>query len=68
MIRMLLMRGYVFLITAISLVTLVYVYAYPPQSLQSTRDGVPFFTPPVSHPETGEPLDLGDLIRHYKGE
>ena len=68
MIRMLLMRGYVFLITAISLVTLVYVYAYPRQSLQSTRDGVPFFTPPVSHPETGEPLDLGDLIRHYKGE
>ena len=38
------------------------------QDLQMTRDGVPFFTPPVAHPETGEPLDLGELIRHYKGE
>lgn len=68
MIRVLLMRGYVFLVTAISLGAIIYVFAYPPQSLQTTRDGVPFFTPPVVHPETGEPLDLGELIRHYKGD
>ena len=68
MIRALLMRGYVFLITLICLGSLVFVYAYPPESLRTTRDGVPFFTPPVEHPETGESLDLGDLIRHYKGE
>ena len=64
----LLMRGYVVLVTLISLGALVFVYVYPPESLRSTRDGVPFFTPPVEHPETGEPLDLGELIRHYRGD
>ena len=61
-------RIYVSVVVALSLAALVYVYAFPPPSLEMTRDGVPFFTPPVAHPETGEPLDLGELIRHYKGE
>lgn len=64
----LLTRIYVMVVVALSLVALVYVYAFPPDSLAKTRDGVPFFTPPVADPETGEPLDLGELIRHYKGE
>ena len=68
MMKTLLMRGYVLLVTLVCLGTLIFVYARPPESLRTTRDGVPFFTPPVAHPETGEPLDLGDLIRHYKGE
>ena len=60
-------RIYVILITLVSLATLLYVYALPPASMQTTRDGVPFFTPPVENPENGKPLDLGKLIRHFKG-
>jgi len=61
-------RAYVTLIALVSLGSLVYVYGSPPQSLQRTRDGVPYFTPRVAHPETGEALDLGELIRHYRGD
>jgi len=68
MIKAMLMRGYALLVTIATLASLVFVYVSPPPSLETTRDGVPFFTPPVEHPETGEPLDLGVLIRHYKGE
>jgi len=59
---------YVVAVSLTCLASLVYVYFMPPASLQSTRDGVPFFTPPVEHPETGDPLDLGELVRHFKGE
>jgi len=61
-------RLYVYAISLVCLASLVYVYALPPESLRVTRDGIPFFTPPVAHPETGEPLDLGELVRHFKGE
>ena len=64
----LLMRGYVVLVALVCLGSLIFVYAYPPESLRTTRDGVPFFTPPVEHPETGEALELGELIRHYRGD
>lgn len=59
---------YVVAVSLVCLASLVYVYLMPPASLQSTRDGVPFFTPPVEHPETGDTLDLGELVRHFKGE
>ena len=52
----------------LSAACLVYVYAFPPKSMFSDRDGVAHFTPPVSHPETGEAIPLGDLIRHYRGD
>jgi hypothetical protein len=61
-------RIYVFLIAAVCLFSLIYVYVIPPPSLKLTREGVPFFTPPVAHPETGEPLDLRDLVRHFRGD
>ncbi len=61
-------RIYVALIALVSLGSLLYVYRSPPQSLQKTRDGVPYFSPRVANPETGKPLDLGELIRHYKGD
>ena len=61
-------RGYVTLITLVSVGALVYIYSAPPDGLQRTREGVPYFTPRVAHPETGEALDLGDLIRHFKGD
>ncbi|MCP3869218.1 MAG: hypothetical protein GY703_14175 [Gammaproteobacteria bacterium] len=59
---------YVAAVSLTCMASLIYVYLVPPASLQSTRDGIPFFTPPVAHPETGEPLDLGTLVRHFKGE
>ncbi len=64
----LLTRAYVAIVTAISLASLVYVYAFPPDTMFVSRDGVPHFTPTVAHPETGEPLDMGALIRHYRGD
>lgn len=39
----------------------------PPPGLQATRDGVPFFTPSVIHPITGEAIPVETLVRHYKG-
>jgi len=41
---------------------------WPPQSLQTDRDGVPHFTPQVEHPETGEGVSVNTLIRHYRGD
>ena len=64
----LLSKVYALIVTLVSLATLVYVYAFPLESMRVSRDGVPHFTPPVAHPETGEPLDMGALIRHYRGE
>jgi hypothetical protein len=28
---------------------------------------VPHFTPPTIHPETGEVIEVGRLVRHFKG-
>lgn len=61
-------RFYVYAISLVCAAALAYVYAMPPESLRVTRDGVPFFTPPVVNPESGEPLDMGELVRHFKGE
>lgn len=43
------------------------VYAHPPRSMQMTRDGVPYFTPPVLDPATGKAVPVETLVRHYKG-
>ena len=61
-------RIYVGAVSLISIAALVYVYAFPPASMFKNRDGVPHFTPQVMHPETGKPLDVGELIRHYRGD
>lgn len=61
------MRAIVAAVMLISLGSLVYVYAFPPPSMRVSRDGVPHFTPPTIHPETGEVLDVNRLVRHFKG-
>jgi len=63
-----LFKVYVFTISAISIAGLLYVYLMPPQSMLVNRDGVTHFTPPVLHAETGEPVALGDLVRHFQGD
>lgn len=62
------MRTFVCTITALSLIVLLYVYAFPPKSSRMSKNGVPFFTPSVMHPETGKALDVNMLVRHFKGE
>lgn len=59
---------YVLIVSAVSVVSLVYIYAYVPKSMFVSREGVPHFTPSVAHPETGEPLSVGELIRHFRGD
>ncbi len=61
-------QTYVAIVSLISISALVYVYVFPPQSMSKSRDGVPHFTPQVVNPETGKPLNVGELIRHYRGD
>ncbi len=61
-------RIFVCTISALSVGVLFYVYAFPPESTRTSKDGVPFFTPSVIHPETGKALNVNMLVRHYKGE
>ena len=63
-----LLKFYVLVVTLVSILGLAYVYAQPPQSMRVDRDGVAHFTPPVMHAETGEPVALGRLIRHFRGD
>ena len=55
------------LVTMLTVVALVYVYVAPLESMRLTRDGVSYYAPPVIHPETGKPLDLNELVRHFRG-
>ena len=63
-----LLKLYAATVSVVSILALVYVYVKPPQSMQVDRDGIAHFTPPVSHAETGEPVALGDLVRHFRGD
>ncbi|MBT3307412.1 MAG: hypothetical protein HN377_13155 [Alphaproteobacteria bacterium] len=62
------MRIYVGLVVVLSIGGLVYVYTAPLESMRANRDGVPYFTPPVINPETGEPVPVDTLVRHFKGQ
>lgn len=47
---------------------LIWVAVQQPESLRTSRAGVPLHMPEVIHPETGEPIPVDRLVRHYKGE
>ena len=53
---------------AISIGGLAYIFMDPPAYLHATRQGVPYFTPPVINPADGKVLDLNMLVRHYQGK
>lgn len=57
--------GFALLVTVLGLGAMLVT---PPRSTRADRDGVPHFTPPVMHPETGEGVRMNKLISHYKGE
>ena len=63
-----LMQLYVLIIAMMTLGCLIYVYSMPPQSMFTNRDGIAHFTPPVAHPETGAAIDMGKLIKHFRGD
>lgn len=46
----------------------VYILIKQPVYLHASRNGVPYFTPRVVNPAGGKPLDLNELVRHYKGQ
>lgn len=54
------------LTAVLSVFCLVYILAASPDYLDKTSEGTPFFTPPLINPETGEAIELDELIRHYK--
>lgn len=63
-----LLKLYVATVSVVSVLALIYVYVKPPQSMLVDRDGIAHFTPPVTHAETGEPVSLGELVRHFRGD
>ncbi len=64
----LLMRLFVIIASVVSIGGYFWMVFAPPAGLKVTRDGVPYFAPPVLHPITGEAIPLETLVRHYKGE
>lgn len=55
-------------VAVLTVAGLAYIYVAQPPYLHADRDGVPYFTPDVIHPVTEEAVDMGTLIRHYRGE
>jgi hypothetical protein len=63
----LLMRLFVGIAAIISIGGYLWMTLAPPPGLKATRDGVPYLTPPVVHPISGEKIPIETLVRHYKG-
>lgn len=67
MLLRLLMRLFVVVAAVASIGGYFWMTVAPPADLKVTRDGVPYFSPPVLHPVTGEAIPLEKLVQHYKG-
>ncbi len=63
-----LMRLFVAIAAIVSIGGYLWMTFAPPTGLKATKDGVPYFTPPVIHPVSGEAIPVETLVRHYKGE
>lgn len=64
----LLLRFLVACSAAVSIGGILWMTFSPPPGMKATKDGVPYFTPPVIHPLSGEAIPVEVLVRHYKGE
>ena len=53
-------------VVLVSIASIVHVAIQPLDELARTRQGTPFFTPPVLNPDTGEPIEMDTLVEHYK--
>ena len=47
---------------------LAWMLISPPPSMFVDADGIPYFTPQVENPVTGEGVSVNELIRHYRGD
>lgn len=63
----LLLRFLVALSALASIGGLLWMTFAPPPGMKATKDGVPYLTPPVVHPVTGQPVPVETLVQHYKG-
>ncbi|MDP2135296.1 MAG: hypothetical protein Q8J99_16970 [Sulfuritalea sp.] len=63
----LLLRLLVALSAIVSISGVLWMSFAPPPGMKATKDGVPYFTPPVVHPVTGQPVPVEILVQHYKG-
>ncbi len=54
------------IISIMTVVSFAYIFWKQPQSLRVSRDGIPFFTPDVIHPDTGKPISVDELVDHFK--
>ncbi len=52
----------------ISLGGIALMLIMPPPSMRTDRDGVPYFTPMVENPETGDAVSVNQLIRNFRGD
>ncbi len=53
---------------AVTVIGLAAMLIVPPASSRVDSSGVPYFTPKVVDPATGEPVDMSVLVRNYRGE
>ena len=60
--------GYVVAVSVVSIAVLLYTSIVDMPSMRHSRDGVPHLSPPVINPDTGEPVDLNRLVRHFRGD
>lgn len=63
-----LLRFLVLLSAIASIGGLLWMTFAPPPGMKVTKDGVPYFAPPVIHPVSGAAIPLDTLVRHYRGE
>jgi hypothetical protein len=54
------------IVSLITVGSFTYILWKQPASLRQSRDGVPFFTPQVIHPDTGEAISVEELVEHFK--
>jgi len=54
------------IISIMTVLSFAYIFWKQPESLRVSREGVPFFTPQVIHPDTGKPVSVDDLVHHFK--
>jgi hypothetical protein len=62
------MHIYAFAALAVTVVGLAAMLIAPPGNTRVDRNGLPYFTPKVINPATGEPVPMDVLVRHYRGQ
>jgi len=54
------------IVSLITVGSFTYILWKQPESLRLSREGVPFFTPAVINPDTGEAISVEALVEHFK--